>query len=244
MLVSICMATYNGGRHIRQQLDSILNQEFVENPDTKMEIIISDDGSKDDTLDIVRSYNDDRIKIYHHSYTKKHRYFHGTYACAANFGHAVSKATGDYIFLSDQDDVWYPWKVDEQLTVLKKHGGLCASAFDMGDMNLKYMGRVAYEVLPFFFLRNRNPIYGFSIAIDREELKYLFPFPEIHTHDGFFFYTARWRNNVHYVSRPSAMHRWSGNHNTSAHNDAPLIVKILLRIRMWAIIIFRSMVRK
>lgn len=57
------MATYNGAKYIREQVDSILNQEFTENKDVEMELVVSDDGSTDDTLKILESYGDSRIKI-------------------------------------------------------------------------------------------------------------------------------------------------------------------------------------
>ena len=56
-MISVCMATFNGGLYLRQQIDSILCQL---NPGD--ELIISDDGSTDDTLFIIKSYNDSRIK--------------------------------------------------------------------------------------------------------------------------------------------------------------------------------------
>ena len=55
MLISICMATYNGAKYLREQVDSILNQEFTENKDVEMELVVSDDGSTDDTLKILES---------------------------------------------------------------------------------------------------------------------------------------------------------------------------------------------
>lgn len=64
MLVSICMATYNGGKFIREQVDSILNQQFVENKDVELELVVSDDGSTDNTIDILKSYQDQRIKVF------------------------------------------------------------------------------------------------------------------------------------------------------------------------------------
>ena len=123
MLVSICMATYNGGKFIREQVDSILNQEFKENQNVELELVVSDDGSTDDTIPILEAYHDPRIKIYHHRNGKKYKYLNATRACKCNFENAMSQAKGDYIFLTDQDDVWYSWKVDKQLTALRNFGG-------------------------------------------------------------------------------------------------------------------------
>lgn len=63
--ISVCMATYNGEKYIKEQIDSILCQ-LSEND----ELIISDDRSKDRTIDIIKSYNDSRIKLYIHEKDK------------------------------------------------------------------------------------------------------------------------------------------------------------------------------
>ena len=104
-MISVCMATYNGEKYIREQIDSILAQLG-----DKDELIVSDDGSADATLSIVRSFSDPRIKII--SNTGKH----GT---NGNFENALKHAQGDYIFLSDQDDVWLPGKVNICLQALQ-----------------------------------------------------------------------------------------------------------------------------
>ena len=72
-VVLICMATYNGGKFIREQVDSILNQQFVENKDVELELVVSDDGSTDNTIDILKSYQDQRIKVFLHSNKKKYK---------------------------------------------------------------------------------------------------------------------------------------------------------------------------
>lgn len=59
-MISVCMATYNGGKYIREQIDSILPQ--LSSTD---ELIISDDGSTDDTVEIIKSYSEPRIKLLH-----------------------------------------------------------------------------------------------------------------------------------------------------------------------------------
>ena len=92
MKISVCIATYNGAKYIEEQVQSILYQLSE-----KDEIINSDDGSKDNTLAIIKSLNDARIKVIHN--TLKH-------GLVSNFENAIKHADGDYIFLSDQDDIW------------------------------------------------------------------------------------------------------------------------------------------
>ena len=81
-MISVCMATYNGGRFIKEQIDSILPQ-LSEND----ELIISDDGSTDRTLEIIASYKDERIKVFHHKKTVN-KYYPTMKVCysTSNFG--------------------------------------------------------------------------------------------------------------------------------------------------------------
>ena len=106
-MISICMATYNGEKYIKEQIDSILPQLSKND-----EIIISDDSSTDDTLSIIRSFNDHRIKIFSGCN------FHSP---ISNFENALKYAKGDYIFLSDQDDVWLENKVERMMEALKQY---------------------------------------------------------------------------------------------------------------------------
>ncbi|WP_026714549.1 glycosyltransferase family 2 protein [Flavobacterium daejeonense] len=95
-MISVCMATYNGEKYIEEQLASILNQLSIDD-----EVIISDDHSTDKTLEIIRELNDSRIKIFNNL----------GIGVVQNFENAIKNASGDLIFLSDQDDIWEPNKV-------------------------------------------------------------------------------------------------------------------------------------
>ena len=101
------MATYNGAKYIKEQLDSIIPQLREDD-----ELIVSDDASKDDTLKIVESYNDPRIKIFHNE----------NHGVAHNFENAMRQATGDLIYFADQDDVWLPGKLDKMEKFLTEGG--------------------------------------------------------------------------------------------------------------------------
>ena len=97
MNISVCMATHNGEKYLRQQVDSILTQL-----DSYDELVISDDNSKDFTLSILTSFNDPRIKI-----LPAEKF--GT--PVRNFEYALQHCIHPFIFLADQDDVWHPEKV-------------------------------------------------------------------------------------------------------------------------------------
>ena len=105
--ISVCMASYNGERFIENQIASILCQLSGDD-----EVIVVDDKSTDGTIQILKNFNDDRIKINCNAQNMGPN---------ASFQKALSLATGRYIFLSDQDDVWYENKVQICLEYLKEH---------------------------------------------------------------------------------------------------------------------------
>ncbi len=104
-MISVCMATYNGEKYLREQVDSILAQLNEED-----ELIISDDGSSDSTKTILDTYSDKRIRILVNE---------GRHGVNANFENAIASASGDIIFLSDQDNVWLPGKVNACMVALE-----------------------------------------------------------------------------------------------------------------------------
>lgn len=236
------MATYNGEKYLREQIDSILSQEFRENPDLELELVISDDNSTDSTRRIIESYHDSRIRIVSHEKEKRYRYYDTVFACASNFGNAISHARGEYIFLSDQDDVWYPWKIDRSVSVLRENGGgVVAAAFDMGDGELRKIGEVTYRPQGFFKLRHSG-YYGFGIGFTKNELKYILPLPPAVIHDTFITLIGARRRSLHLLNEKCAIHRWTGVHNVSkigTENPTPQLVRLYYRLRMWAIILWR-----
>ena len=103
--VSVCMATYNGAPYLREQLDSILNQLHPED-----ELIVSDDHSTDDTRSIIASYEDARIRLFTNPGKRGH---------VQNFAYAIEHATGEFIALTDQDDIWVENRLARMLDQLR-----------------------------------------------------------------------------------------------------------------------------
>lgn len=97
MNISVCMATYNGSQYVEEQIASILPQIGADD-----EIIVCDDSSTDDTIRKIQTIADQRIKIYTNKYNLGY---------TKTFQRALSLSKGEYIFLSDQDDVWLDNKV-------------------------------------------------------------------------------------------------------------------------------------
>ena len=166
MKVSVCMATYNGEKYIKEQLESILNQL-----DEEAEVVISDDHSTDNTLEIARCFSDSRIKIF--TNTKNKGY-------AANFENALEQASGDVIFLSDQDDVWLKDKVSIFLEHLKTTD-FVVSNNTVVDAYLKTLHEshfALYGVTKGFFKNLLFPRYvGACMAFNNKVLQASLPFP-------------------------------------------------------------------
>lgn len=104
MTLSVVICTYNGQKFIGEQIESILNQTLLPN-----EIVVGDDGSTDDTLDVVESYrqNIESKGIKFFVFQNNHLGAHG------NFKTTLPKATGDLIAPCDQDDIWLPEKLEK-----------------------------------------------------------------------------------------------------------------------------------
>jgi len=104
--ISVCIPTYNGAKYIAQTIESILNQTF-----TDFEVIVSDDGSSDKTLEIVGSFNDPRIvRIDRLSKV----------GAEANWNNAVATASASLVKLVCQDDLLYPQCLEVEVQTMSK----------------------------------------------------------------------------------------------------------------------------
>lgn len=106
------MATYNGAKYIRQQMESILSQS--RQPD---EVILCDDGSADETVQIIKSFiRDNGLQdTWRLFQNEQNRGYPG------NFYYAMSLCGGDLIFLADQDDLWHREKIRHMYRVFEEH---------------------------------------------------------------------------------------------------------------------------
>ncbi len=114
--VSVCMATYRGAAFVEEQVASILAEL---GPDD--ELVIVDDASPDETADVIAAIEDPRVRLVRATANRGY---------VRTFEEAVRLSRGDYIFLSDQDDVWIPGRVELMLGALAG-SRVVASNFDM-----------------------------------------------------------------------------------------------------------------
>ena len=207
MDVSVAITTFNGEKYLNDQLDSILLQ-LNEND----EIIISDDGSTDSTLEIISSYisKDNRIKLY----TNKRL------GIAKNFQYVIEKCSKELIFLSDQDDIW----TDDKIELVKEafiksnakvvlHNGVKFFEND-NDIEECLIPKMRQGVL-----RNilKSSYWGCCIALRREFVKVILPFPEgIVAYDQWIGLMAEKGQVSEFIEKPLIRHRVHENNVSKA----------------------------
>lgn len=224
MKISVCMATYNGEKYIKEQLESILSQ--LEEDD---EVIISDDGSTDETLEIVSSLDDERICIYKNVKGASPIY---------NFENALEKAVGDFIFLSDQDDVWCDGKVSIMLGYLRDFDLVVSDAFVV-DENLNVISNsfFSYNGSRKGVVKNllKNSYSGCAMAFNRRVLRKSLPFPAgLPMHDWWVGLMAEKHGSVYFAPEPLILHRRHGSNASATGGSSPygFFKKVSFRLKV------------
>ena len=222
-MISVCMATYNGGKYLNEQIDSILLQ-LSEND----ELIVSDDGSTDNTIAILESYNDRRIKILHNL---------GRHGCNANFENALQHAVGDYIFLSDQDDVWVEDKVEVCLANLQSADLVVHDCFVTdGNLNITQPSFFKFRKSKRNFAYNIfvNSYVGACMAFKRSVLHYSLPIPPslLIYHDGWIASLADIMGRVSFVNKPLIYFRRHDSNTSQSARKSSFSVAYQLKYRV------------
>jgi len=224
------MATYNGERFIKRQLESILCQI-----EPKDEIIISDDGSIDNTLEIIRQLADPRIRVV----DGPHRH-----SPTLNFENALGQTKGEYIFLCDQDDEWLPNKVKVMRNNLQRYGCVVSDC--------RTIDADGHELEPSFYAVNgtrsgrwynllvKNGYLGCCMAFHRSVMEASLPFPpDIPMHDIWIGNVAAFSNTLCFISDRLVNYR---RHNTNASSaSAPSKYSLFERLRFRLIVAYRLM---
>lgn len=244
-MISVCMATFNGERYIKSQLDSILTQ-IGQND----EIIISDDGSNDKTLVIVAQYKDSRIRIFNHRHRKislPDKYKKG-YWCSQNFFNAISKARGDIIFLSDQDDIW----MENRVNIFKKElqdVSLVMSNFSIINENNNFIDHAYFKKNPIHksVILNviTNPFFGCCMAFRRDILNIVLPIPKICvSYDLWIGCLAVRKLSWAFIVEPVHQYRRHGDNTSYAtrKSNNNIIFKIFWRFQFLLLVMIRLMI--
>lgn len=231
------MPTYNGGKHIREQMSSILAQ--LSDSD---EVVVSDDGSVDDTLEALSSFEDNRIHVYEHQ--KRYSKYAFDYT-TRNVENAIEKAKGDYIFLADQDDVWMTNKISDFMNKLKSYD-LVLSDCVVTDSNLNQVQNSYFKINRSRkgIVRNlfRNSYLGCCMAFKRSALSYVLPFPKtLVPHDIWIGLNVEMRGKLFFLEKQTLYYRrHESNLSTSSDKSSN---SVIFRIYYRMMIVFNLIKR-
>ena len=192
-LVSIALCTYNGEAYLREQLDSIVNQSYP-----AIELIAVDDCSSDNTLNVLQEYAAKYpfIKVFVNPENLGY---------IRNFEKALQLCNGDFIALSDQDDIWDLKKIEKQVNSIRKHL-LIYHDSEFVDQNGQSLHRKMSDIMnlyrgdqpeAFLFF---NCISGHSVLMKRELRDELLPFPNAYFHDWWMGYVAANLGSIDFIS--------------------------------------------
>lgn len=222
--ITVCLASYNGEKYIKDQILSILGQIGE-----KDELIISDDSSTDNTIEIIQSLNDKRIVLFEKQKFKSPIY---------NFENTLNYCNGEYIFLSDQDDMWKKNKVAITLKYLNN--------YDLVVSDCEIINENGNRVFDSFFALNgskkgllkniaKNSYLGCCMAFRRKVLSKALPFPNyLPMHDWWLGLIGEIYYNTYFIPEKLLYYRRHQNNasSTSAKSNNNFLRKLTLRIKM------------
>ena len=195
------MASYRGARYIGEQIDSILVQLGPAD-----ELIIVDDDSGDDTVEIIRAVKDSRIRLI---------------VVAANQGYvrsfeqAVLASSGAFVFLADQDDLWVPGRLELMIESLG-HSGVVASNFTVlgggsrgGVPKLKTQDSTHYLRNILGTVIGYRPYYGCAMAMTRDQAQIFAPIPRylVESHDLWLALCGNVGKTMTHLAEPTLLRR-------------------------------------
>ncbi|HSV76584.1 MAG TPA: glycosyltransferase family 2 protein [Bacteroidales bacterium] len=212
---SVALCTFNGSRHLPEQLTSILSQTAP-----PREIVVCDDGSTDQTNEIVKDFMGRFPEI-----RWKHEVNIENVGVVRNFEKAIGLCGEDLVFLCDQDDVWLPEKastiiqffnnnpfsivfsdariVDEQLNDLN------LTMFERVGLKKQYLKRFHRNRFGMYFLLSGHFVTGATMAFKKKVVEQLLPVPQSpwFLHDGWIATAGACKDEVSFIHEPLILYR-------------------------------------
>jgi len=196
---SVALCTYNGSKYVIEQLESIVNQTIPPS-----QIVVSDDGSKDETMKLVDNYLSNKSI----EYILVSNY--GKHGVTANFQNAMNLCKSPIIFMSDQDDIWLKDKAEKMLAVYEQHSNACL-VFSDGELvnnNLTMMNCSVWKAVGitdqrieegdwFHYLLKNCLITGAGMSVRKELLDDIDEIPQEWLHDGWLAWAAVFKNGLY-----------------------------------------------
>jgi glycosyltransferase involved in cell wall biosynthesis len=196
--VSVVIATYNGSKYIERQLRSLLNQTYP-----IYEVVISDDNSTDGTVKICEKY---RIEFAKFVLVKNS----ANIGPVKNFENAINLSTGEFIAFCDQDDEWYPMKIEKLINAIGQYDLVHSDARIVNNegkvINQSYMKEVKQKFYRFNKINNyflNNNVTGCTMLGKSSFIKSKLPVPiGFILHDWWFAFCAKSMGNLGYIDEP------------------------------------------
>lgn len=225
MKISVCIAVYNGAVYLQPQMLSILAQLRATD-----EVVVVDDASQDNSAELLSGFLDSRVRVFRNELNL------GVFA---SFEKAMRLAQGEILFLSDQDDLWLPGKVEKIIEAFSLSPEVTLVASDaqiidesgsvVADSFFGQRGAFAAGVLNNLF---KNKYLGCTLAFRRSMLQHFLPIPkDVPMHDIWFGLVNAVYGKTHYIDQPLIAYRRHGN-NVSPSVGAPVVQKLVWRWRL------------
>ncbi|PLR90781.1 glycosyltransferase family 2 protein [Bacillus sp. T33-2] len=226
MKVSVAMATYNGEKYLKPQIDSILSQLSSDD-----ELIISDDHSSDQTLSIIEEYKkvDPRVKLFINEES----------GVTSNFENAIKHTQNDIIFLSDQDDVWKPEKVETVKSYYKQNPEIQMIMSDItvvdNELNTTIDSFYEFRGSRKGVIKNiiKNSYIGCAMSFRKELKAKILPIPrKVPMHDMWIGLVADMNDAALLIPEKLIFYRRHGQTVTTVENTSSLKQKFLWRFQI------------
>ena len=212
-LISVALCTYNGALYLAEQLDTIINQTYA-----NLEIVITDDASTDDTINIINSFlqKDSRINLYRNEKNLGYN---------KNFEKAFCLCRGDFIAIADQDDVWESHKIECMMNAWPRDSSFIYSlsgSFTKSDFeSRKSPPDVLHgDVANVHKLVFNSPVHGHACMFKKDFLPLCMPFPVDIYYDWWMSMHAVANGNIGFIPQILTWHRF---HES---NHSPHIISI------------------
>jgi glycosyltransferase involved in cell wall biosynthesis len=231
MDVSVAMATYNGEKYLEPQIDSILMQLGTED-----ELIISDDHSSDRTVNIIQRYmkNDHRVKFF----------VNGESGVTSNFENAIKHTQNEIIFLSDQDDIWKPEKVQTVKDYYKRNPNIQMIMSDItvvdNELNTTIESFYHFRGSRAGVLKNimKNSYIGCAMSFRKELKSKILPIPRnVPMHDMWIGLVADMNKSALLIPEKLIYYRRHDANVTTVENTSSLKEKLLWRYQISSLLL-------
>lgn len=205
------MAAYNGSRYISEQIQSILADLGPED-----ELVIVDDKSTDNTVDIVRAISDPRIRLICSEANERY---------VRTFGKAAALARGEYIFLADQDDIWVPGRTAKMIDALGKSAMVAGNVALFGgpaenspwslrtEDSRRRLANIAGVMVGY------RPYYGCAMGFRRDFADIVLPMPDFlyESHDLWMALAGNLAGEMTHLGEPVLYRRLHEDNETPRH---------------------------